>query len=71
MLTNFFADIASGSSVDWVLAAKSVNLTYAYEFRDTGSFGFSLPASQIINNSIEVWASVAAIMNEALRRGIA
>jgi Zinc carboxypeptidase len=64
-------DIASGSSLDWVKGTLGTNVTYAYEFRDEGRYGFSLPANQIIDNSVEVFASLVAIMKEAKTRGIA
>lgn len=66
-----FLDIASGSSIDWVKEELGTNLTYAYEFRDEGRYGFTLPADQIIPNSIEVFASIVAILKEAKLRGIA
>lgn len=32
----FFADLASGSSIDWVYATQNVPLTYTFELRDKG-----------------------------------
>jgi hypothetical protein len=46
------------------------NLTFEYELRDTGAYGFALPADQIIPNSIEVFASIIKILQEAQRMGI-
>ncbi|CRL02092.1 CLUMA_CG015125, isoform A [Clunio marinus] len=63
--------IASGSSVDWVKDTLKANITYAYEFRDEGRDKFILPADQIIDNSIEVFASLVTIMKEAKSRGSA
>lgn len=68
---NLFLDEASGSSLDWVKANYQTNLTYAYELRDRGQNGQILPADQIIENSIETFASVIAILKEAQKRGIA
>jgi hypothetical protein len=45
-------------------------VTYAYEFRDEGKNGFSLPANQIIDNSIEIFASIVAILKESKIREI-
>jgi hypothetical protein len=45
-------------------------VTYAYELRDEGNNGFSLPANQIIDNSIETFASVVTILKESKVRGI-
>lgn len=67
----FLKDIASGSSVDWVKEMKAPNLTYTYELRDDGWHEFWLPEEDIIDNSIEVFASVAAMLKEGQRRGIA
>lgn len=64
-------DIASGSSIDWVKDSLGTNLTYAYEFRDQGQYGFTLPTNQIIENSIEVFASIVAMLNEAQARDVA
>ncbi|XP_066984513.1 carboxypeptidase B-like [Macrobrachium rosenbergii] len=49
---------ASGISVDW--ASYAMNITYAYtiELRDTGSYGFTLPASQILPTVQDAWAAV-------------
>lgn len=64
-------DIASGSSIDWVKDATSLNVTFAYELRDDGRHGFNLPADQIVDNSVEVFASIVAILKESQLRGIA
>jgi hypothetical protein len=48
-----------------------VNVTLEYEMRDKGTFGFTLPASQIIENSIEVFASIVTILQESRAIGIA
>lgn len=66
-----FVDIASGSSADWVHEKLNVQLSYAYEFRDEGRYGFSLPADQIVPNSREIFASVVAMVKEAQVRGLA
>ncbi len=44
---------ASGGSLDWTYAQRDI-LSYSYECRDTGSFGFELPASEIIPNNQEL-----------------
>lgn len=64
-------DIVSGSSLDWVKDTLNPNLTYVYELRDTGENKFELPASQIIENSLEVFDSIVTIMKEAQKRGLA
>jgi len=47
--------IASGSSVDWA-HGNGVNFTVSMELRDTGLYGFLLPAEQIIPTAEEAWA---------------
>ena len=64
-------DIATGASIDWVKYELKTNVTFEYEMRDVGAYGFNLPASQIIENSIEVFASIITILQEAQKIGIA
>lgn len=52
---------ASGSSVDWTYEAASVKYSYAVELRDTGSYGFTLPAKFIIPSGEETLAGVVAL----------
>lgn len=63
-------DIATGSSLDWVKYNLHTNVSYAYELRDLGKYGFVLPASQIIDTSLETFDSVVTIMKEAKNKGI-
>ncbi|KAI8349359.1 hypothetical protein B0O80DRAFT_389971 [Mortierella sp. GBAus27b] len=53
---------ASGSSVDYALSV-GVGAPFAVELRDTGRYGFNLPASQIIPSCEETWAAVTAILD--------
>ncbi|MBC7772845.1 MAG: hypothetical protein H7210_10150 [Pyrinomonadaceae bacterium] len=48
----------NGASNDWVYGVQNV-LAWGTECRDTGNFGFLLPANQIIPNAEEVWAGFA------------
>lgn len=66
-----YIDIATGASIDWVKYELKTNVTFEYEMRDVGAYGFNLPASQIIENSIEVFASIITILQEAQKIGIA
>ncbi|KAJ3097973.1 Carboxypeptidase A4 [Phlyctochytrium planicorne] len=52
---------ASGSSVDWVYNTAKVQFTYTVELRDTGSYGFQLPASQIVPSGQETVAGVTTL----------
>ncbi|XP_021955309.1 zinc carboxypeptidase [Folsomia candida] len=44
---------ASGGSVDWAKGIHDTSLVLAFELRDTGRYGFILPADQIIPSSLE------------------
>lgn len=37
-------DVASGCSDDWAKGAANIPYSYTVEMRDTGRFGFQLPA---------------------------
>jgi murein tripeptide amidase MpaA len=52
---------ASGVSVDWIYgSANPTNPIWAftYELRDTGTYGFTLPASQILPSCEETWPAL-------------
>lgn len=55
--------------MDWVKWEYKVPIAYTYELRDTGRFGFVLPADQIIPNSLEVMDSIITIFEEAEKLG--
>ncbi|CAF4867405.1 unnamed protein product [Pieris macdunnoughi] len=59
--------VMSGSSFDWVKQETGVSVSYLIELRDTGDFGFLLPASQIIPNSLEIVDSLIE-MDKVTRR---
>lgn len=48
--------IASGGSMDWTLGELGIPYSFGMELRDTGLYGFLLPASQIIPTGEETWA---------------
>jgi len=52
---------ASGSSADWGYDAPGVKYSYGIELRDTGEYGFLLPADQIVPQGEEIWASLLYI----------
>lgn len=58
-----YIDVASGGSIDWVRAEIDTPLTYCYELRDLGTYGFLLPANQIIPVGEEMVDSVVALLN--------
>merc|ERR1711892_82937 len=47
---------AAGTSLDWALGVAGIPYVYSIELRDTGSYGFLLPADQIIPTAEEAWA---------------
>lgn len=53
---------ASGVSVDWTYMQRDV-LSFAFECRDTGNFGFVLPTDQIIPNGEEMVPALLRIAN--------
>lgn len=57
-------DPASGFSADWVKREFKTPNVFTYELRDTGSFGFVLPAEQIIPNCEEVMDSLVTLFTE-------
>ncbi|XP_004642813.1 carboxypeptidase A1 [Octodon degus] len=56
---------ASGSTVDWTYN-QGIKYSYTFELRDTGRYGFLLPASQIIPTAQETWLALLTIMEHAL-----
>lgn len=56
------ADQASGGTIDWTYN-QGIKYSYTFELRDTGRYGFILPASQILPTAKETWLALMAIMN--------
>lgn len=59
-----FSDVASGISTDYVKATHGTPIVYCYELRDTGTYGFLLPAEQIIPTALEFIDSLIAVIGE-------
>jgi murein tripeptide amidase MpaA len=57
---------ASGIMCDEIYKASGVILSYTCELRDTGTYGFLLPASQIKPQGEEIWAATLAICQYVL-----
>jgi len=53
--------IASGGSDDWTYGEVGIVYSYTVELRDTGQFGFLLPAQEIVPTGQEVFAGVQYI----------
>uniref|UniRef100_A0A2K6Q446 Carboxypeptidase A4 n=1 Tax=Rhinopithecus roxellana TaxID=61622 RepID=A0A2K6Q446_RHIRO len=52
---------ASGSSIDWAYD-NGIKFAFTFELRDTGTYGFLLPANQIIPTAEETWLGLTTIM---------
>ncbi|XP_068595174.1 carboxypeptidase A5 [Brachionichthys hirsutus] len=52
---------ASGGTIDWTYN-QGIKYSYTFELRDTGRYGFLLPANQIIPTARETWLALMAIM---------
>ncbi|XP_060632370.2 carboxypeptidase A1 [Anolis sagrei] len=52
---------ASGGTIDWTYE-QGIKYSYTFELRDTGRYGFLLPASQIIPTAEETWLGLMVIM---------
>ncbi|KAF4445460.1 carboxypeptidase A4 [Fusarium austroafricanum] len=50
----------TGDSLDYVQGVAKAKYSYTIELRDKGSYGFSLPASQIQPTVRETWAGIVA-----------
>ncbi|XP_048015002.1 carboxypeptidase A1-like [Megalobrama amblycephala] len=55
---------ASGGTVDWTYN-QGIKYSYTFELRDTGRYGFLLPANQIVPTAEETWLALMAIMEHA------
>jgi len=54
--------IASGGADDWTYAALGVVYSYTVELRDTGRYGFLLPATQIIPTGEETYEGLRVFL---------
>ncbi|XP_075455479.1 carboxypeptidase A1 [Ascaphus truei] len=52
---------ASGGTVDWTYN-QGIKYSYTFELRDTGRYGFALPANQIIPTAQETWLALTVLM---------
>ncbi|NXA95672.1 CBPA1 Carboxypeptidase, partial [Melanocharis versteri] len=55
---------ASGSSVDWAYD-QGIKYSFTFELRDTGRYGFLLPANQIVPTAEETWLALKVIIEHA------
>ncbi|KAL6480608.1 hypothetical protein MHYP_G00116410 [Metynnis hypsauchen] len=52
---------ASGGTIDWTYN-QGIKYSYTFELRDTGRYGFILPANQIVPTAQETWLALMVIM---------
>lgn len=57
--------VASGGSIDWVKGVHDTPFVFVYEMRDTGRYGFILPANQIVPNAEETLDSLVEMVKQA------
>ncbi|XP_078112631.1 carboxypeptidase A5 [Sander vitreus] len=57
---------ASGGTIDWTYN-QGIKYSYTFELRDTGRYGFILPANQIIPTARETWLALMAIMDHTAK----
>ncbi|KAJ1062954.1 hypothetical protein K5549_004983 [Capra hircus] len=57
--------VASGITVDWAYDS-GIKYSFSFELRDTGRYGFLLPATQIIPTAQETWMAIRTIMEHTL-----
>ncbi|XP_077328764.1 carboxypeptidase A1-like [Lithobates pipiens] len=53
---------ASGGTIDWTYN-QGIKHSYSFELRDTGRYGFALPANQIIPTAEETWLALTVLIN--------
>jgi murein tripeptide amidase MpaA len=58
---------AAGGSFDWAKGVAGIKYAYAFELRDTGRFGFLLPAYQIIPSGKETFAAVRSMADDIMK----
>lgn len=57
--------VASGNGVDYSYDVAKADYSYVFELRDTGEYGFVLPADQILPSGEETFAGVKYLLAEA------
>lgn len=60
------SDQASGGTIDWTYN-QGIKYSYTFELRDTGRYGFILPANQILPTAKETWLALMAIMDHTFK----
>lgn len=55
----------TGDSTDYTQGSGGATYSYTYELRDTGEYGFTLPADQIQPTCEETWLGVLSMLENA------
>lgn len=58
--------VASGGSDDWAKGGAGIPYSYTVELRDTGRYGFELPATQILPNNAEMWEAFKVVAEDVM-----
>jgi hypothetical protein len=61
MRTCCFFVLFTGGADDWAKGVAGIKYAYTVELRDDGTYGFLLPASQIVATGKETFAAIKAI----------
>lgn len=69
LLLSLRIDPAAGGSMDWVRGKYNTPVTFTYELRDKGRYGFILPANQIIPTAQETMDSLVAMFQQTAKLG--
>jgi murein tripeptide amidase MpaA len=54
---------ATGGSIDWVYGQLKIKYSFTVELRDTGRYGFVLPASQIVPSGAEAYDGLKNLLS--------
>ena len=57
-------DAAAGGSADWGYEIAKAKYSYTIELRDTGTYGFQLPASQLVPTATETTAALITLAKQ-------
>ena len=61
-----FPDPAAGASDDWYMGGLGTRYAFTTECRDTGYYGFLLPADQIIPSGEELFAGMKVVFEKLI-----
>ena len=59
-------DVSNGITTDWTAGVAGIDINFTFELRDTGRYGFLLPADQIIPCAQEVLAAMEVLWEQTI-----